>query len=225
MACGLSFAASCRAGTLITSNLPEGAAIVNIDATFDGAATYSGDAPQSLWYQPINGVQLTVQPGTYQFRVINPTDASALYPALSGAQLGQIYTGWTFNSPWSENFFVFDNAAASNPSLHQLFDGALDPLVTLYGSATAAYDGTIANGYYNQIRAAPPGRAGTSPSDYTAEWVFTVPTTLLFVIPDNILGDNTGGVSVLVTAVPEPGGVTLVLCGMAGIFAIARRRA
>jgi len=40
------------AGTVITTNLPPNTAIININATADGAAAFNGD--QSLWYQPFN---------------------------------------------------------------------------------------------------------------------------------------------------------------------------
>ena len=90
-------------GTVITANLPANTAIVNMDARVDGAASFNGD--QSLWYQPFSSAlpQLTLPAGTYQFRVINPTDAALLYPALTVPQVNQIYTAWTYNSPWIED--------------------------------------------------------------------------------------------------------------------------
>ena len=137
--------------------------------------------------------------GTYRFRVINPSDAIALFPSQSITLLAQLYSGWTFNSPWSENYLVFRSSAVTNPNEFQLFDGALDPAVTLYASAALAYSGTVAKGYADKIRLAPPGRAGVSPSDYQTEYTLSAETTLLFVIPDNGLSDNNGGVSVMVT--------------------------
>jgi hypothetical protein len=192
------------AGTLINTNLPTGATIVNIDGTQDGAASYSGPN-QEYWYQPFNGVQVNLQPGTYQFRVIDPADAASFYPSLTAGQLNQIYTGWTFNSPWIENYFAFDISAKTNSSETQLFDGALDPAFDVYGSAQAAYNATIANGYYNKIRPAPPGRT-TDPSAYITSWTFTAPESLLFVIPDTDVNDNSGGVSVAITALITPPG-------------------
>src|SRR5579871_1333287 len=81
-----------KSGTVITANLPADTAIVNIDARADGAAAFNGD--QSLWYQPFNTssslLEYTVQPGTYAFRVVNPSDAAAMFPSLSSGQTSQI---------------------------------------------------------------------------------------------------------------------------------------
>jgi hypothetical protein len=193
------------AGTVITTNLPSGTTIVNIDSRADGAGAFSSDSAQSFWYQPTpTAPSVTLLAGTYRFRIIDPSDAATLYPNLTSSQRNQIYTGWTFNSPWSENYLVFKSSALNDPNEFQLFDAALDPAGTVYGSAAAAYSGTIANGYYNKIRPAPPGRAGTALCDYEGLYTLSATTTLLFVIPDNGLSDNTGGVSVLVSAVPNP---------------------
>jgi hypothetical protein len=190
-----------QAGTVISTNLPSGVSIVNIDARADGAATFSGDSFQSFWFRPTaSAPSLTLQPGTYQFRIINPADTALLYPTLTSAQLNQIYTGWTFNSPWSENYFVFKSTAVTNTMEFQLFDGALAPGLVTFPSAAAAYSATVANGYYNKIRPAPPGRAGIA-ADFLSQYTFTSVTSVLFVIPDTILSDNSGGVSVVVSPV------------------------
>jgi hypothetical protein len=57
--------------------------------------------------------------------------------------------------------------------------------------------------YVNQIKVAPGGRhTGTAATQYT----FAAAQTLIFVIPDNVLGDNNGGLSVLISpAVGVPG--------------------
>src|ERR1700690_2419231 len=116
------------AGTVITANLPPNTAIVNINATQDGAASYNGDT--SLWYHPFftgGAAQLleyTIQGGSYPFRVIDPADANQLFPALTAGQTNQIFTAWTFNSPWATDYLVYDSAAAVNTSIPQLFDGA-----------------------------------------------------------------------------------------------------
>ncbi|MDE3068168.1 MAG: hypothetical protein KGJ60_11535 [Verrucomicrobiota bacterium] len=185
-------------GTVITSNLPSNTAIINIDARADGAASYNGD--QSLWYHPFNTggtlLQYTVQAGTYGFRVINPSDAVRLFPALTAAQTNQIYTAWTYNSPWIEDYLVFDSAAATNSSLAQIFDG--DPEWPPYGNATDAYSATVTNGTYDQIRVGPLGRDSTN---IVYSYTFTNAETLIFVVPDYALGDNAGGVSVVISPV------------------------
>src|SRR2546423_793777 len=119
-----------RAGTVITNNLPADTAIINISGTQDGAASYNSD--QSLWYHPFYTagatklVKYTVSPGTYNFRAINPADAATYFPALISAQISQIFTAWTYNSPWILDYLVFDAAAETNFSIPQLFDGSPD---------------------------------------------------------------------------------------------------
>ncbi len=185
------------AGTIITDHLPANTAIININAAQDGSAVYNGN--QSLWYQPFSTggaaqlLEYTVQPGTYSFRLINPADAARLFPALTTDQTNQIFSSWTYNSPWITDYLVFDGAAAMNTSLAQLFDGSPDP--SSYDSSTAAYNSAVAGGYYDRIRTGPAGRAGTV---FTNAYTFSTAETLAFAVPDNALGDNHGGVSVLI---------------------------
>jgi hypothetical protein len=207
-------------GTVITTNLPENVAIINISGTQDGAANYNGD--QSLWYQPFNTggaaglLRYTVQPGTYTFRVIDPADAANLYPTLTSNELGQIYTAWTFNSPWATDYLVFDNSAATNTTVAQLFDGAFsntNGTWLTYGNAAEAYGAATSNGWYDLVRPGPPlGRDGTN---FSTTWTFSSAETLIFVVPDYDLGDNAGGVSVL-AAQTGPGAPVLSIVGSAG---------
>ena len=214
-----------QAGNVITTGLPAGSMIVNIDARADGSASYSGPG-QAFWYQPtMTAPSITLGPGSYTFTIMDPADAHAALPGLDNSQLAQIYTAWTFNSPWSEDYLVFDSAALTNGSIAQLFDGGLapgDPATNTYGSAQLAYDGTKADGFNSLIRVSPLGRGGGL-ADYQAQLTLTSTTTLVFVVPDYALGDNTGGVSVLVTAVPEPS--TLLLGLGSAAFLLMRRRA
>lgn len=206
--------ATAFAGTIITSDLPPDTAIVNISGTADGAADYNTNNPaQTYWYQPFNTsnelLEYTIQPGTYDFRIVDPTAAAALEPDLTFAQLSEIYTAWTYNTPWATDYLVFDSSAATDPNEYQLFAGAVTPLVDLPGfaNATDAYNAAIAGGYYDQIVSGVGGRYdGTTSTSYT----FTSAETLIFAVPDYDLGDNAGGISVLIspvslmTATPEP---------------------
>ena len=126
-------------GTVITTNLPAGDAIINISGRADGAAAFGGATPpgvigadQDFWYQPFNTtgnlLEYTFAPGTYQFRVISQGDAGALFPSLTTGQLGEIGAGaWTYNSPWATDYIVFDSSAANNPNEHQLFSARSFP--------------------------------------------------------------------------------------------------
>jgi hypothetical protein len=183
---------------VITANVPENTAIINIDARQDGAAVFNGD--QSLWYRPFftgGATQLleyAVAPGTYSFRVINPADAAKDFPGLTTDQTNQIFTAWTYNSPWILDYLVFDAAAETNSSLPQLFDGS--PEWPPYSNPDAAYQASLTNGYNNLIRFGPLGRASTN---YANTYTFQNPARLIFVVPDYGLGDNSGGVSVFVS--------------------------
>ena len=194
------------AGTILTTHLPANTAIINIDATKDGANLSNGG--QTLWYAPFSTVnsllEYTVTAGTYRFRIVNPADAAQLYPALTTAQTSQIFTAWTFNTPWLTDYLVFKSAAATDSTIAQLFDGAYTNDYNTgpwYANAATAYDAAIGNGCFNKIRPGAQGRYGTN---LTTSYTFTNTTTLIFVIPDNILGDNFGGVSVLVSPVAAP---------------------
>ncbi len=226
----LSCAAASRlpAGTVITTNLPSNVEIVNINAQQDGAATYGGgNTGQAFWYQPFgsgtNGLlSIPVTPGTYTFNIVDPQDASRQFPSLTATQLGTIFTAWTYNDPWITQYFVFDISAATNPNEPQLFDGADDP--NSYGNAQDAYDAAVARGETNQIQIDPMhGREGTN---YTTTYTVTQATSLVFVIPDYALSDNNGGVSVVVTEVPEPRTVGLCVAagGLLAVGWLRRRR-
>jgi hypothetical protein len=193
-----------HAGTIITANLPANEVIINISGTQDGSANYSG-VNQAFWYEPFSTLgaasllEYTMQPGTFGFRVIDPADASQMFPSLTSTQLSQIYTDWTYNSPWVTDYLVFDGSAATNSSVYQLFDGAFSNTNGVnwltYSDAAAAYAGAITNGFYNLIRPGPAGRSGTN---YTTSYTFRTAETLIFAVPDYDLGDNSGGVSVLI---------------------------
>lgn len=210
-------APECHAGFVITSNLPNGSAIIGISGTADGAASFSGPG-QDDWYQPFNTsnqlVEYTFQPGTYSFRVINSTDAASLFPSLTTAQLSQIGpSGWTFNSPWITQYMAWDSSAATNSTEHQLFAGSVSP--NTFSNAAQAYADAIAGGYFDTIVTGSGRNTGTVQSSYT----FTSTETLIFAIPDYFLPDNGGLVSVLVTplSVPEPSSWLMLGIGSIGL--------
>jgi hypothetical protein len=224
--------AAAFADGIITSGLPAGTAIVNISGTQDGAAQYNTGGPyaQTYWYDPfnVNGhlLEYTVQPGTYSFRIVDPSAAATLEPGLTSAELASIYTAWTYNSPWATDYLVFDSSAATNPTEYQLFAGAVTPLADFPGfaNATDAYNSAISGGYYDQIVSGVGGRyAGTTSTTYT----FTSAETLIFAVPDYYLPDNAGGVSVLISSIgtaptPEPAMLIPLIGG--AMFLVMRRR-
>src|SRR5436190_19941687 len=78
-------------GSVITTNLPAYTAIVNISGTQDGAANYDGT--QDKWYGPFSAsgtaalLKYSIQPGTYTYRLTNPSVAASQFPSLTSAQL------------------------------------------------------------------------------------------------------------------------------------------
>lgn len=195
--------------TIITNNLPPNTVIINIDARSDGAAAANTD--QSLWYHPFTGgstlLTHTIEPGTYEFRIVSPAHAVALFPSLTTGQAGQIFTSWTYNTPWITDYLVFDSAAATNNSIPQLFDGAFSNTNGVswagYGSPDDAYSAAISGGFYNLVRTSESG--GRSSTSFLTDYTFSSKRTLIFAVPDNVLSDNAGGVSVLVSpAIPRP---------------------
>ncbi len=206
-----SLAAICHpalAGNVITTNLPLNTAIVNVIAKQDGAAGWN--ANQDSWFQPFftGGAtaltQLVVQPGTYSFRLTNPTLAAAEFPSLSSGQLSQIFTAWTYNSPWITDYFVFDAAGVANSSVPDIFAGAIRPagLNGGTGSAIEAFNLAVNNHFDDIIVKQPGGRiTGVRTDRYT----FTSTETLTFAVPDNILSDNNGGVSIIVSPATPAG--------------------
>ena len=155
------------------------------------AINLCGITPSSQAVQ-LNLVEYAVAPGTYSFRAINPSDAARDFPGLTPDQTNQIFTAWTYNSPWILDYLVFDAAAETIP-LPQIFDGSPE---SAYGNPNDAYQASLTNGYNNAIRIGPLGRDS---SEYANTYTFQNPARLIFVIPDAGLFDNSGGVSVLVS--------------------------
>lgn len=206
------------AGTIINTNLPAGDTIVNIGGTTDGAAAFSGPN-QDLWFQPFNSInqllEVTLQPGDYTFRLINSADAATLFPSLTAPQLAQIGGGaWTFNSPWTTDYMVFDSSAASNPNESQLFSGAINADGGTFGDPASAYNAAITGGYFDQIVVNGGRYTGTTTNQFT---IAGSQETLIFAIPDYFLPDNNGIESVLIgpaSSTPEPSTALLLLFGL-----------
>ena len=145
-------------------------------------------------------MEYTVQPGTYEFRLTKPSLAAAEFPLLTTGQLQSLYTAWSYNSPWITDYLVFDTSAATNASEAQLFAGGVVSMG--YGSANDAFQAAVMGNYINKIIVGPGGRyTGTPATHYT----FAAPETLLFAVPDYGLGDNSGGISIVISPTSSAG--------------------
>jgi len=220
-------------GTVVTSansSLPAGMAIINIsaaqcgnsppsgvscnaiDEVVGGNGTLSSDGMnQSLWYAPINKpagqlLEYTLQPGTYTFRLINPSDASMIFGPSVGAAVD--WTAWANISPWGEDYLVFDASAATTHTESQLFSGGAG--VPTDGvndiSATAAYNYEITNGLYNNIFVQ--NRNATPQQTVTFPLMGTGPETVIFSVPKYDLSVDQGGVSLLIAPYTSTPGLT-----------------
>ena len=137
-------------------------------------------------------LQVSFPAGTYTGTVVTPLTQGAA-----------LYTAWTYSDtslpmPYLENFAAFDDHSGSpltaSPVISYLS-------TTTFPTAALAYADTILR-----------------PFTFT----LTAPTVLDFVVPDNFLSDNSGGVSIAITPVPEPiSGAVLV---GTSVLLLARRR-
>ena len=109
----------------------------------------------------------------------------------------------------------------TNPNLTQLFDGANGTYNegTTYGSPQAAYDAARSQGYFDNIRV-----GDRTSLNFQKTYTLTTSETLVFAIPDYYLGDNAGGVSVVVEAVPESGTAMFVVGSVLGWAGWKRRQ-
>ena len=203
------------AGSIISTNLPAGDVIVNTSGTEYGADTYSGPN-QIYWQLPFTAdgkslLEYTIQPGTYTFRVIDPTDAAAAFPSLTTPQLNSMYAAWTYNSPWIEATLVYSAAAIGNSSMNQLFSVAENS--TAGSNAQQAYNYSISQGTFNQLF------VGARNANPVLSYTFATTTTLVFAVPDNGLYDNGGGTSILIapaTTMPPSITTSSLSSGIAG---------
>ena len=175
---------SSNAGTIITTNLPAGDVIININALQDGAAEYGGTPSYNDWYQPFNTsntlLEYTFQPGTYQFRILDHTDAQVLCPLLTSSQLNQIGAGaWSWNTPWGT---IGSPSIAPPPAILTSINYYLEQWgrgMQMVPAAAAYEPGGHGPGYYDQVVTGSGRYTGTSSTTYT----FAAAETLIFAVP------------------------------------------
>jgi hypothetical protein len=174
------------------------AVVVNIDATTAGCDAAHCNAvflhPGDTVGAVFSPTQLTLGPGTYT--VSNGSGLPGSNPSFSA---------WRVNGgpQWTWSFLIIDDA-----TLQVVTFGCC----SLVPGAPPAYFAT-------QAAAAAQPYAQT----YTSSFTLAKVTTLDFVTEDYFPADNAGGMSLSVTAVPEPPVWALAGLGLLG-FGAARRR-
>jgi hypothetical protein len=186
------------------------AAVINISGTQNGEQSGGSDCNVACEGALIDPVQVTLGPGTYVI-----TDA---YSPATGLEAGALYDAWNFEAGnddawvWHWKALTDDGSDGStinqgNYASHLLLDiDSANPVDNFTSEAAAAAFG-----------------AATPSSTFT----LTAPTTVDFVVNDDYLPDNAGGVSLnieAVSAAPEPSSWTLMIAGTGLVGAMLRRR-
>ena len=157
---------------ILTSNIasPIPQIVVNVDSLANGIINNSGDYSGGL----LNPLAVTLAAGTYDWSFAAPS-GSGLSPELAGAN----FSAWNYGQAYSMYFAAFPSTASAFVA-----GGAGNTATLYYASGTAS----TAASAFSQFASAGHGT-----------FTLASATTLNFVIPDNSLSDNVGGVSVLVT--------------------------
>lgn len=182
------------------------AATVNIDSTQNGS--YVAGGPGYLLpgtsAQPFNPVQLTLDAGTY---------------LITNAANTGYFSGWNFNGGASAGYnWVWSFQMAEHDG-QIIEDAYVAPILASQAAIAALTDTTTWNGN-TQL-------AATTTASFSDTFTLTHTTTLDFYVDDYNwgLGDNYGGVSLNIAAVPEPGSYVMLLAGLGLFGLIVRRRA
>jgi hypothetical protein len=186
------------------SSAAEAQQVVNISATQNGEDTGGVNCSVACEGALIDPVQVTLGPGTYSI-----TDA---YSTSTGLAAGALYDAWNYSSGWVWHWkALLDDGSGgstinpSNYSNYLLLD--VDPTQVFGSEADAAAFG-----------------ASTPAQTFTLNST----TTVDFVVNDYFLGDNTGGVSLLLSSVsslPEPSTWAMMLIGFGAVgFALKKQK-
>lgn len=148
-----------------------------------------------------NGVTVNLTAGTYQLTFTQDAfSAFTRFANVSGCDnAGQnCVTGWENSARYSIGgvTYLFGDGAGS---------GGLGP---------------VSGGAYYDSAAASFAAAG----QYITTFTVGNGQSVIFFIYDDILGDNSGGVSLLLAAVPEPSTWAMLILGMGAVGAAMRRR-
>ena len=205
---------------LVAAGISSASSVV-LDATKQGAVFSTWLAPggtvTSLDLPIIQlGVPVALAAGTY---TITDGDTSATGSAWDFSYGG---TGTQSNGNW-----VWQFAAVDNANMTVLFDyyiGTASKTLATFSSRQAAAQAT--GQFYNGTAAV---GSPTTTALWSATFTLLTPSVVDFFIPDTLLSDNLGGMTLNVTlnqtGVPEPASFLLVVTALAAGCLRLRRRA
>ena len=171
--------------------------IVNLNAS--GASPNAGKNSGTATYNPVT---LSLASGTYTVRVTGLA-GGGLYDAMS------VYAPTAANASYTDAFWTISLNNGTSAAYTQ----------ATVGGTVADFDGQFKAGRYNTAAAA---FAAYSSASYT--FTLAAPQSVAFYVDDNPFSDDTGGISLAVSQVPEPASLVLLGLGAATLLVARRRR-
>lgn len=149
-----------------------------------------------------NGVTVNLDAGTYNLSFIqNAYTAFTRFSSPTGCDGAgkNCVQGWENSARYiiGPNTFLFGDGAGS---------GGLGPL-------------GVGDGYYSTA-----AQSFANSGNFTGSFTLGNASSVTFFIYDDFLGDNSGGVSLAVAAVPEPAAWMMMIMGFGAIGGLLRRR-
>ena len=192
--------------TLAASDAAKASIIVNISGSQSGEETGGADCTVACQGALINPVQVTLGAGTYSI--------SDAWSPTNGLAPGALYDAWNFQVgngqswAWHWKALLDDGSAGSTISQANYASHILLDVDAAYPADAFTSESIAANFGYN-----------------TPAQLITLSgtTTLDFVVNDYYLGDNLGGVSLAISAVPLPAALPLFGTALVGLIGLARR--
>ena len=171
-------------------------------------------------------------PTTYNF-----TAGGEYLISFAGIAGGGLYDDYNLGcsdgcpaSGWSDSFFYTVLTGAPNPDIDGISLSGGSQFSSSSASLAAFQGGTLIDTLFSFVPTPTPGHYQNQPNpDFISQpWLVNVPgpISVNFSIADPLgtRGDDVGGVSLSITAVPEPSAWALMIVGFAGLGVLLRQR-